>query len=155
MFVPEVAPKRKRGRPRKNNSTKKTTTPKRKRMTTTPRVVTPACPRRASPRAAASRRTSPRAAASRTTTTTKTTQKRYPFRKNNISSEAGDQFFSSVDNSAKSGPRIDPNTFKLPQQRIVLQRVRCGQFETVSCSNCAKPKNHRCLIEFPKSKLID
>ena len=158
-YVPEP-PKKKRGRPRKGtstttktNSTKKTTTPKRKRMTTTPRVVTPACPRRASPRAAASRRTSPRAAAVRTTTTT--TQKRYPFRKNNISSEAGDQIFSSVDNSGKSGPGIDPNTFKLPQQRIVLQRVRCGQFETVSCSYCAKPTNHRCLIEFPNSKLID
>ena len=54
-----------------------------------------------------------------------------------------------------NGSRVDPEAFKLPQERIVLQRVRCGQFETVSCSYCSKPTNHRCLIGFPNSKLID
>ena len=51
--------------------------------------------------------------------------------------------------------RVDPQSFKLPDETIVLEQVRCGQFETINCSYCSKPTSHRCLIEFPNSKLID
>ena len=63
---------------------------------------------------------------------------------------AGDVFFDTV-NKNDARPTIDPEIFKLPEERIVLEWVRCGQFETVNCNCCSIPTNHRCLIEFPNS----
>lgn len=121
--------KKKRGRPCKTDATKKRKTSA-SQSASTPRAATAARTGTASPRAAT-------AACTRTTSTTKR------------------RFFSTVNKSDTNHSTVDPQTFKLPEERIVLERVRCGVFETVNCSYCSKPTNHHCLIEFPNSKIID
>ena len=73
----------------------------------------------------------------------------------NKKASVGDAFFYTMNKNSANQSRVDPQSFKLPQERIVLEQVCCGQFEMVDCSYCSKQTTHRCLIEFPNSKLID